>query len=69
MKNYSYLCIRFEKERKKVMIDSTLVQQVMNTQSAQELAHAATAYVYFEIIAGVVVLIIFIVMLSKFFNN
>lgn len=49
-------------------MDSTLVQ-LLNSEGTQELTHAATAYIWFEIIVGIVGLILAIVFIAKFFKD
>lgn len=50
-------------------MNDSIISVIANSESAGKLADAATAYIYAEIILAVVSLIVFCIIVSKFFND
>ena len=50
-------------------MNDSIISVIANSESAVKLAEAATAYIYAEIIFGVIGLIVFCIIAAKIFND
>ena len=50
-------------------MNDSIINALVNSEASQELVHAATAYIYAEIIFGIIGLIAFCVIGYKIFND